>query len=68
MYSMQQQKGGTQETQEATRIRPLNYCATHPEAQFIYRASEMTLTVDSDAAYQAAQRSRSRASLAFLRG
>ena len=40
----------------------LNYCATHPEAEIIYRASEMILTVDSDAAYQVAAKSRSRAS------
>jgi hypothetical protein len=52
---------GTQETQEALEYF-LNYCATHPEAEIIYRASEMILTIDSDAAYQVAPKSRSRAS------
>jgi hypothetical protein len=52
---------GTQETQ-ATLEYFLNYCATHPEAEIIYRASDMILTIDSDAAYQVAAKSRSRAS------
>jgi hypothetical protein len=52
---------GTQETQEALEYF-LNYCATHPEAEIIYRASEMILSVDSDAVYQVASKSRSRAS------
>jgi hypothetical protein len=52
---------GTQETQDALEYF-LNYCATHPEAEIIYRASEMILSVDSDAAYQVAPISRSRAS------
>jgi hypothetical protein len=52
---------GTQETQEALEYF-LNYCATHPEAEIIYRACEMILTIDSDAAYQVASKSRSRAS------
>jgi hypothetical protein len=52
---------GTQETQEALEYF-LNYCATHPDAEIIYRASEMILSVDSDAAYQVASKSRSRAS------
>ena len=29
----------------------LNYCATHPNAQIKYHASEMILHVDSDASY-----------------
>ena len=29
---------------------PLNYCATNPEAQIIYRASDMQLEIDCDAA------------------
>ena len=29
----------------------LNYCATNPEAQIIYRASDMQLEIDCDAAY-----------------
>ena len=52
---------GTQETQDALESF-LNYCATHPEAEIIYRASNMILSVDSDAAYQVASKSRSRAS------
>jgi hypothetical protein len=52
---------GTQETQAALEYF-LNYCATHPEAEIIYRASDMILTIDSDAAYQVAAKSRSRAS------
>jgi hypothetical protein len=52
---------GTQETQDALEYF-LNYCATNPEAQIIYRSSEMILTVGSDAAYQVAPKSRSRAS------
>ena len=50
-----------QEIQDALEYF-LNYCATHPEAEIIYRASDMILTVDSDAAYQVASKSRSRAS------
>jgi hypothetical protein len=52
---------GTQETQAALEYF-LNYCATQPEAEIIYRASDMILTIDSDAAYQVAAKSRSRAS------
>jgi hypothetical protein len=52
---------GTQETQAALEYF-LNYCATHPEAEIIYRASDTILTIDSDAAYQEAAKSRSRAS------
>jgi hypothetical protein len=52
---------GTQETQEALEYF-LNYCATHPEAEIIYRACGMILTIDSDAAYQVASKSRSQAS------
>jgi hypothetical protein len=52
---------GTQETQAALEYF-LNYCATHQEAEIIYRASDMILTIDSDAAYQVAAKSRSQAS------
>jgi len=54
---------GTQETQDALEYF-INFCAIHPEAEIIYRASEMILTInsDSDVAYQAAPKSRSRAS------
>jgi hypothetical protein len=52
---------GTQETQAALEYF-LNCCATHPEAEIIYRASDMIITINSDAAYQVAAKSRSRAS------
>jgi hypothetical protein len=51
----------TKGTQEALEYF-LNYCVTHQEAEIIYRASEMILKIDSDAAYQVAAKSRSRAS------
>ena len=38
----------------------LDYCASHPEAEIIYRASDMQLMVDSDAAYLVAPKARSR--------
>ena len=38
----------------------LDYCATHPEAEIVYRASDMQLFVDSDAAYLVAPKARSR--------
>jgi hypothetical protein len=52
---------GTQEIQAALEYF-LSYCVKHPEAEIIYRASNMILTIDSDAAYQVAAKSRSRAS------
>ena len=39
----------------------LNHAATHPDAEKTCRASEMTLTVDSDAACLVAPQARSRA-------
>ena len=51
---------GTEATLGAT-IHLLNYAATHPEAEIIYRASDMVLRVDSDAAYLVAPEARSRA-------
>ena len=39
----------------------LNYCATNPEAQIIYRASDMQLEIDCDAAYLVTSKARSRA-------
>ena len=51
---------GTEETAKALE-HFLNYCATHPDAEILYRASDMILTVDSDAAYLNATKSRSRA-------
>jgi hypothetical protein len=44
----------SQETQDALEYF-LNYFATHLEAEIIYRASKMILTIDSDAAYQVAE-------------
>ena len=46
----------------------LNYCATNPEAEIIYRASDMILTIDSDAAYLVAKKARSRAAGYFYLG
>ena len=40
----------TEETQEAL-TQFLNYCASNPDATIIYRASDMILSCDSDAAY-----------------
>ena len=37
-----------------------NYCATNPEAQIIYRASDIQLEIDCDATYIVASKSRSR--------
>ena len=39
----------------------LDYCASNPDAQIIYRASDMQLHIDSDAAYLVAPKARSRA-------
>ena len=39
----------------------LNCAAAHPDAKKVYRASDMILSVDSDAAYLVAPRARSRA-------
>ena len=36
----------------------LNYCATKPEAQIIYRTSDMQLEIDCDAAYLVASKAR----------
>ena len=45
----------------AAMVYLLNYAATHPSAEIIYRASDMVLRVDSDAAYLVAPEARSRA-------
>ena len=39
----------------------LNYCASNPEAATLYRASNMILSIDSDAAYLVAPKARSQA-------
>ena len=51
---------GTEATLKAT-VHILNYAATHPNTEIIYRASDMILRVDSDAAYLVAPEARSRA-------
>jgi hypothetical protein len=51
---------GTKQTGEALEYF-LNYCASNQSAEIIYRASDMILTIHSDAAYQVAAKSRSRA-------
>ena len=53
---------GTLRNTGRTRILPQLLCNTHTEAEIIYSASEMILTVDNGAAYQDAPTSRSRAS------
>ena len=50
----------TERTKEAVEYF-LDYCATNPEATIIYRASDMQLQIDSDAAYLVAPKARSRA-------
>ena len=50
----------TEETQTAL-IQFLNYIASNPDGTIIYRASDMILLCESDAAYLVAPKSRSRA-------
>jgi len=50
----------TQTTQKEL-IKLLNYCASNPNPTKMYRASDMILAVDSDAAYLVASKARSRA-------
>ena len=42
-------------------IHFLNYAGTHPDAKKIYKATDMILTIDSDAAYLVASQGRNRA-------
>ena len=51
---------GTEATLDATMYL-LNYAHTYPNAEIIYRQSDMILRVDSDAAYLVAPEARSRA-------
>jgi hypothetical protein len=46
----------------------LNYCASNPTAEIIYRKSDRMLTIDSDAAYLVAANARSRAAGYFYLG
>ena len=55
-----QQSKGTSETMKAM-LHFLNYAASLPNAEKIYKASDMILTIDSDAAYLVAPQARSRA-------
>ena len=55
-----QVNNGTQATMEAV-THFLNYCACNQNAEKLYRASDMILTVDGDAAYLVAAMARSRA-------
>ena len=51
---------GTEATLDATTYL-LNYAHSNPSAEIIYRASDMVLRVDSDAAYLVAPEAKSRA-------
>jgi hypothetical protein len=56
-----QTKNGTEKIMEAL-THFLNYCATHPDAEIIYRASDdMVVQNHSDTAYLVASEARSRA-------
>ena len=57
----------TKECAEAVRYF-LNYAASNPEAEIIYRASDMILQLDSDAAYLVCPEARSRAGGYFFLG
>jgi len=52
---------GFKETTHEATLHFLNYAATHPDAKVIYRASDMILHIDSDAAYLVSPGARSRA-------
>jgi hypothetical protein len=41
---------GTEKTMEEALTQFLNYCVTHPDAELIFRASDMVLHNHSDAA------------------
>ena len=57
----------TERTREAVK-HFIDYCTTHPEAQIIYRASDMQLYIESDAAYLVAPKGRSRTGGYFYLG
>ena len=46
----------------------LDYCATNPEAEIQYQASDMQLQIDSDAAYLVSKNARSRAGEYYFLG
>jgi hypothetical protein len=52
---------GTQSTSAEAMNHFLNYCATNPDAELMYWASNMELKNDSDASYLVALEARSRA-------
>jgi hypothetical protein len=49
------------ETKHEATIYFLNYAASNPDAEIIFRASDMILQIDSDAAYLVCPKARSRA-------
>jgi hypothetical protein len=51
---------GTEKTMQAL-THFLNYCASHPDAEIIFRASDMVLHNHTDTAYLVASKTRSRA-------
>lgn len=61
------QSKGTQATAEAC-TRLLNYAATHPDAKIKFHASDMILTLHSDASYLSETEARSRAGGFFYLG
>jgi len=60
-------KSGTLKTNEEVN-QFLDYCATHPDATKLYKASDMILCIDSDAAYLVEPQARSRAAGFFYLG
>ena len=61
-------KSGTLKTNEEVNQFLLDYCATHPDATKLYKASDMILCIDSDAAYLFEPQARSRAAGLFYLG
>ena len=59
-------RGNDLTTKELTHL--MDYIATHPDAQVLFRASDMILFTDSDAAYLVAQQARSHAAEFFYLG
>jgi hypothetical protein len=62
----EQTKGTEQTARDAVKF--LNYCATHPNATIRYQASDMILSVHSDASYLSETQARSRAGGFFHMG
>jgi hypothetical protein len=64
--ALEQAKGTERTAQDAVKF--LNYCATHPDATIRYRASDMILSVHSDASYLSETKARSRSGGFFHMG